>query len=86
MLDRHNLIYAYGRLNDFEIVLQALGVRQGEPVAPDPHMHRYHQAWDGAEGEVVATSTGTSGRFDRPTCSSRVVADGGEQPTECIRT
>jgi hypothetical protein len=53
VLDRHNLIYAYGPLNDFEAVLQALGVRQGEPVVPDPHFHYYHQVWDGAEGEVV---------------------------------
>ena len=53
VLDRHNLIYAYGPLSDFEAVLQARGVRQGEPVVPDPHVHHYHQAWNGAEGEVV---------------------------------
>jgi len=38
VLDRHNLIYAYGPLKDFEMVLQVLGVRQGEPVLPDPHI------------------------------------------------
>jgi hypothetical protein len=54
VLDRHNLIYAYGPLDRFESALQALGVRQGEsPVVPDPHVHHYHQAWDGAEGGVV---------------------------------
>jgi hypothetical protein len=53
VLDRHNLIYAYGPLNDFEAVLQARGVRQGEPLVPGPHVHHYHPAWDGAEGEVV---------------------------------
>jgi hypothetical protein len=53
VLDRHNLIYAYGPLNDFEAVLQARGVRQGEPLVPGPHVHHYHQAWDGAEEEIV---------------------------------
>jgi hypothetical protein len=54
VLDRHNLIYGYGPLNDFERVLQSLGVRQGEsPLVPDPHLHHYHQVWDGAEREIV---------------------------------
>lgn len=54
VLDRHNLIYAYGPLSRFESVLQTLGVREGQsPVVPDPHVHNYHQAWDGAEEEVV---------------------------------
>lgn len=54
VLDRHNLIYAYGPLGEFEAVLRVLGIRSGEsPVVPDPHVHHYHQVWDGAEGEIL---------------------------------
>ena len=54
MLDRHNLIYAYGPVDGFEAVLQSLGVCQGAaPVVPDPHMHHYHQGWDAAEAEIA---------------------------------
>jgi hypothetical protein len=54
VLDRHNLIYAYGPLGEFETVLRALGAKPGEsPVVPEPHMHHYHQVWDGAEGEIL---------------------------------
>jgi hypothetical protein len=54
VLDRHNLIYAYGPLKTFEAVLKSLGVREGEsPSVPDPHMHHYHQDWDRTEEEIL---------------------------------
>jgi hypothetical protein len=54
VLDRHNLIYAYGPLQAFEAVLKSLGVHEGEsPVVPDPHMHHYHQDWDHTEEAIL---------------------------------
>ena len=54
VLDRHNLIDAYGPLQAFEAVLKSLGVREGEsPAVPDPHMHHYHSDWDHAEEEIL---------------------------------
>jgi hypothetical protein len=54
VLDRHNLIYAYGPLVAFEAVLKSLGVREAElPTVPNPHMHHYHEDWDHAEEEVL---------------------------------
>jgi hypothetical protein len=54
VLDRHNLIYAYGPLQAFEAVLKTLGVREGEsPAAPAPHRHHYHQEWNQTEEEIL---------------------------------
>jgi len=54
VLDRHNLIYAYGPVQAFEAVLKSVGVREGDsPAVPDPHMHHYHQDWDKTEQEIV---------------------------------
>jgi hypothetical protein len=54
VLDRHNLIYAYGPLDAFAAGLQSLGVREGQPAAiPDPHVHHYHPEWDDAERGVL---------------------------------
>jgi len=54
VLDRHNLIYAYGPVHAFEAGLKTLGVREGEsPAVPDPHMHHYHQEWDQTEEEIL---------------------------------
>ena len=54
VLDRHNLIYAYGPLQALEAVLKSLGVRESEsPTVPDPHTHHYHQEWDQTEEEIL---------------------------------
>jgi hypothetical protein len=56
VLDRHNLIYAYGPLDLFEATLLRLGAHShGLPEVPDPHVHQYHQEWDAAEGELLRT-------------------------------
>lgn len=48
VLDRHNLLYAYGPLDDFERVLVSQGFRPGSPPRIDfPHQHHYHSHWDG---------------------------------------
>jgi len=54
VLDRHNIIYAYGPLELFERKLLELGAVRGE--APDTnrvHAHHYHAEWDEAERAVV---------------------------------
>jgi len=54
VLDRHNLIYAYGPLDTFESVLSSLGARAGDaPETPVPHSHHYHREWDGSERAVL---------------------------------
>lgn len=53
VLDRHNLIYAYGPLDVFEAALQPLGARQGEPAVLGPHVHHYHPEWEDAERRVL---------------------------------
>jgi hypothetical protein len=54
VLDRHNLIYAYGPLDLFEATLARIGVHpNGLPEVPDPHVHQYHQEWDDAEQELL---------------------------------
>jgi hypothetical protein len=53
--DRHDLLYAYGPLDQFVAALERRGLRAGEvPVIPSPHSHRYHSEWDAAERELVA--------------------------------
>jgi hypothetical protein len=67
--DRHNLIYAYGPLNDFQSALLHQGVRPGGPPSiPDPHVHHYHPERDGEETAVLHA-------FDwivKPLCESDV--------------
>jgi hypothetical protein len=54
VLDRHNLIYAYGPLDVFERVLVTAGVQRGAlPHAPDPHVHHYHAEFDDSERAVL---------------------------------
>jgi len=52
--DRHNLIYAYGPLNDFESALLHRGAQPGAPPSiPDPHVHHYHPERDDEERAVL---------------------------------
>lgn len=45
--DRHNVIYAYGPLPEYEKVLLELGLKKAEFVRfPAPHIHNYHEAFD----------------------------------------
>jgi hypothetical protein len=55
VLDRHNVIYAYGPLTTFRRVLLRIGAHShGLPRVPDPHVHYYHDAWDDSERQVLA--------------------------------
>ena len=53
VLDRHNVIYAYGPVALFEAKLQSLGAREGEPAALGAHVHHYHPEWDDTERRMV---------------------------------
>lgn len=60
VLDRHNLIYAYGPLKAFETVLERIGAKsRGLPRVPDPHVHYYHDKWDDTEREILAALSWT---------------------------
>jgi len=52
--DRHNVIYAYGPLLEYENVLLARGLRRVEYVRfPSPHTHNYHPAFDQDERDLL---------------------------------
>lgn len=53
VLDRHNLIYAYGPLELFEQELKSSGAHVGEPAALGAHVHHYHPAWDDMERQIL---------------------------------
>lgn len=54
VLDRHNLIFAYGPLDVFEKELVAAGLTAATPKEiPDPHVHNYHAEWDDAERAIL---------------------------------
>lgn len=54
VLDRHNLIFAYGPLDVFENELVAVGLAGATPKEiPDPHVHNYHAEWDDAERAIL---------------------------------
>ncbi len=56
VLDRYNLLYAYGPLSAFERVLRAAGVGVGQaPEVPRPHALHYHAEWDAAERAAIRT-------------------------------
>jgi hypothetical protein len=53
VFDRHNLIFAYGPLEQFERELQSSGAREGQPAVLGAHVHHYHPDWDDAERRVL---------------------------------
>jgi hypothetical protein len=57
VLDRYNMIHAYGPLERFERYLAAGGVQPvaewAAPTVPSPNAIHYHAAWDAAEREII---------------------------------
>lgn len=52
--DRHNVIYAYGPLPEYENVLAGCGLRKVESVRlPSPHAHHYHAVFDQDERNLL---------------------------------
>ncbi len=55
VLDRHNVIFAYGPIELFEQTLVQNGATSGEgPRQLGVPAHHYHSEWDPAEREVLA--------------------------------
>lgn len=52
--DQHNVIYAYGPLDQFEQLLKRRGFRPGTVRFPAPHTHHYHASYDSAEDRLFA--------------------------------
>jgi len=52
--DKHNVIYAYGELREFERILMKRGLTKAERVEfPSPHSHKYNEAYDQDQQEVL---------------------------------
>lgn len=54
VLDEHDLVYGYGPVEAMEAALCRRGWVPGDPVAPEPHEHRYHPELDAAEDRLRA--------------------------------
>ena len=52
--ENHNVIYAYGPLDEFKKVLRAKGLTEGQVRFPSPHTHNYHLEFDGDERQVMS--------------------------------
>lgn len=51
--DHHNVIYAYGPLDEFTEILKSNGFHQNGISFPAPHSHNYNPENDDAEERVV---------------------------------
>lgn len=54
VLDRHNLLYAYGPIEAFRAALLEMRFREGAVEIPVPHIHNYHPEFDVAERKILA--------------------------------
>lgn len=60
VLDRHNLIYAYGPMDVFDRVLLDAGLERATVLPiPDPHVHNYHAEWDDHERALLSSMAWT---------------------------
>lgn len=51
--ERHDLVYAYGPIPTYVMMLESAGFREGWPTWPVPHAHCYNPEWDEAEREIL---------------------------------
>jgi hypothetical protein len=52
--DQHNVIYAYGHIEQFASILLAQGLRQASVEFPYPHTHHFRSAFDADEDRLLA--------------------------------
>lgn len=52
--DQHDVIYAYGPLDDYVGILRDAGLREGPVRFPAPHTHHYHAENDAAEAALLS--------------------------------
>jgi hypothetical protein len=57
VLDRFNLVYAYGPMAAFELILENAGIQRvaswAAPSVPYPHVLNYHNEFDASEAELL---------------------------------
>jgi hypothetical protein len=53
-LDHHQVLYLYGRLDDYQLVLRRAGMGEGPVIVPEAHRHEVHAELDRLEQEVAA--------------------------------
>jgi hypothetical protein len=51
--DQHNVIYAYGLVDQFAAILNAQGLHEGEVNYPFPHTHHFRSSLDHYEAELL---------------------------------
>lgn len=51
--DRHNVVYAYGPLEEFRKILTERDFVEGPVTVPRPHVHLFHPEFDEAERKMV---------------------------------
>lgn len=52
--DRHNLIYGYGPLEEFEAILSKMGLKESPSIQPPvPHSHHYNASFDIDEHRIL---------------------------------
>jgi hypothetical protein len=52
--DQHNVIYAYGPVEQFASILMAQGLRQDTVEFPFPHTHHFRSVFDGHEDRLLS--------------------------------
>jgi hypothetical protein len=52
--DNHNVLYAYGLLEDFKAVLRQNGLHEDEVQIPSSHSHNYNVEYDRTENDMMA--------------------------------
>lgn len=52
--DRHNLLYAYGPLEEYLRELRALGFSAGAPSVLETHVHHYHSELDAQARDLLS--------------------------------
>jgi hypothetical protein len=55
ILDRHNVIFAYGDVDQIAKRLEARGFQEAPVKVPAPHSHYYHKEFDDSEDAMLQT-------------------------------
>jgi hypothetical protein len=55
--DRHNVIYAYGPLEEYTNLIRQQGFGEGDVRYPVPHIHHYHAEFDAEETRLMTCNT-----------------------------
>lgn len=53
VFDNHNVVYAYGPMDEYERRLRLRGLEPGEVRHPSPHTHNYHLEFDSDEDDLM---------------------------------